>query len=310
MTQVPGSSAVPTSQPGTAGNLREAGGDWAGMSDGLSTPPPPAPAPPVRRPRPTGRARPVRLVAVMVAVVVAIAVALVALRLTDDGRPQAVTIGRTGQDAAVLQIDSGADTIMVSTADLGDDSDTLAVVSTPDGEHSGVRPRARLDNGRLRVWTEDTGDADGADGAAVTIDVRIAAGVRWDVLVDKGAKQIRLALGSGRVRAVELRGGADRAEVSLPEPEGELVVRVPTGLSAAGLHLPPGRPAEVRFGSGAGRVVVDGAQQQGIAAGTTIYGATGKAGTNGAKGYAAAKDRFLVDVAAGVGTLTLDRTRQ
>jgi len=256
-------------------------------------------------PPPTRSVRPVRLVAVVVVVVLLLVLALVALRLTsgDDG-DQRVAIPLGGRQAAVVQIDSGADAIVIGTADLGGD---LAVVTTPGGNSSGVRPRARMDGDQLRVWTEDVGDPD--EGAAVQIDVRIARGVRWDVVVDKGAKQVRLALGSGAVKSVELRGGADLADVTLPKPTGELAVRIPTGLATAALHLPTTVPAKITFGSGAGRAIVDGAQRQGIAAGITIYGVNGQGGTGGAQGYEAAKDRVLIDVSAGVGTLSLDRAK-
>jgi hypothetical protein len=142
----------------------------------------------------------------------------------------------------------------------------------------------------------------------VQIDVRIAAGVRWDVVVDKGAKQVLLALGSGKVNLVELRGGADLVDVTLPKPAGTQTIRIPVGLATAAVHVPTTVPAKITFGSGAGRAVVDGAQRQGIAAGITIYGVNGKGGTGGAAGYNAAKDRLAVDVQAGVGTLSLDRT--
>jgi len=111
------------------------------------------------------------------------------------------------------------------------------------------------------------------------------------------------------VGAVELRGGADLADVTLPEPVGELALRIPTGLATAALHLPDAVPAKVTFGSGAGRAVVDGAERQGIAAGITIYGVNGKAGKGGETGYTAAKNRVAVDVSAGVGALSLDRSR-
>jgi hypothetical protein len=256
-------------------------------------------------PSSTRSIRPVRLVAVVVVVVLLLALALVALRLTSghDGA-QRVAIPLGGRETAVVHIDSGADAIVIGTAELGGD---LAVVTTPDGNRSGVRPRARMDGDQLKVWTEDVGDPD--EGAAVQLDVRIARDVRWDVVVDKGAKQVRLALGSGAVKTVELRGGADLADVTVPKPTGELTLRIPVGLATAALHLPPAVPAKVSFGSGAGRAIVDGAQRQGIAAGITIYGVNGKGGTGGAKGYEAAKDRVLIDVSAGVGTLSLDRTK-
>ncbi|HST81075.1 MAG TPA: hypothetical protein VLL08_05015 [Kineosporiaceae bacterium] len=213
-----------------------------------------------------------------------------------DGGAQ-LTFPIDGRKTAVVHIDSGADSIVIGTAELGDD---LAVVTTPGGEDSGVRPQAGLDGDQLRVSTDDIGDAKG--GSPVQINVRLAAGVRWDVVVDKGAKQILLALGSGEVNLVELRGGADLVDLTLPKPVGEMAIRVPTGLATAAFHVPANTPVKALFGSGAGRAVVDGALQQGIAAGTTIYDANGEAG------YLAAKDRYLVDVLAGVGALSLDRT--
>jgi hypothetical protein len=202
-----------------------------------------------------------------------------------------------GRTTAVIHIDSGADSIVVGTAELGDD---LAVVTTPGGQDGGVRPQARLDGDQLRVSTDDIGDAKA--GSPVQINVQLAAGVRWDVVVNEGAKQILLALGSGEVNLVELRGGADLADVTLPKPVGEMAIRIPTGQATAALHVPANIPVKATFGSGAGRAVVDGVPQQGIAPGTTIFGA------NGEEGYLAAKDRYLVDVLAGVGTLSLDRT--
>jgi hypothetical protein len=232
--------------------------------------------------------------------VAVIAVVLIALNLSSgdsDEEQERVAVPLGGRAAAVIHIDSGADSIVVGIAELGDD---LAVVTTPGGDQSGVRPRTRIEGDQLRVWTEDVGAADA--GAAAQIDIRLASGVLWDVVVDKGAKKVALALGSGKVNLVELRGGADLAEITLPKPVGEQTVRIPTGLATATLHTPTLVPAKIMFGSGAGRATVDGAQKQGVATGTTIYGANGKGG------FTAAKDRLLVDVIAGVGTLNLDRT--
>jgi hypothetical protein len=239
---------------------------------------------------------------IVVTLLVVVAFVLVALNLTSGdggggGGQGQLTFPIDGRKTAVLHIDSGADSIVVGSTELGDD---LAVVTTPGGEDSGVRPQARLDGDQLRVSTDNFGDA--KVGSPVQINVWLAAGVRWDVVVDKGAKQILLALGSGEVNLVELRGGADLADVTLPKPVGEMAIRVPTGQATAAFHVPANIPVKATFGSGAGRAVVDGAPQQGIASGTTIYGANGEAG------YLAAKDRYLIDVLAGVGTLTLDRT--
>jgi hypothetical protein len=237
---------------------------------------------------------------IVVTLLIVVAFVLVARNLISGGAGGGggqLTFPIDGRTTAVIHIDSGADSIVVGTAELGDD---LAVVTTPGGQDSGVQPEARLDGDQLRVSTDDIGDAKA--GSPVQINVQLAAGVRWDVVVNQGAKQILLALGSGQVNLVELRGGADLADVTLPKPVGEMAIRIPTGQATAALHVPANIPVKATFGSGAGRAVVDGVTQQGIAPGTTIYDATGE------EGYLAAKDRYLVGVLAGVGTLSLDRT--
>ena len=269
----------------------------------MSAEAPPRPSPPV------GSRRPVRGLILVLIVALALGLAYALVRLTSDdggddgGEPGPISIPLGGRSSATVQIDSGADAIVVSSADLGTD---LAVVTAPNAKASGVRPHAEMVGDKLRVWTEETADA--KPGARVQIDVRVARGVRWDVAVAKGARQIQLALGNGKVHSIELSGGADQADVSLPFPEGELVARVPTGMNIANFHVPSSLPVKVTFGAGAGRATVDGAERQGIAAGTTMYGTDGQKKLD-EKRYSAAADRLLIDVRAGLGTLGLDRSR-
>jgi hypothetical protein len=265
---------------------------------------------PPRPSQPVGANRSVRalILAGIVVLAMIIAWALVVLNSGDGdgdspGQPAPISIPLDGRESAVVQIDSGADAIVVSSADLGTD---LAVVTAPDANASGIRPHAEMNGDKLRVWTEETSAA--KVGARVQIDVRVARGVRWDVQVSKGARQVQLALGTGKVHSIELSGGADQADISLPFPDGELVARIPTGMSVAAFHLPDSVPAQVHFGAGAGRATVDDAEREGIAAGTTIFGGDGSKKLDG-KSFAAAADRVLIDVPAGLGTLSVDRIR-
>jgi hypothetical protein len=260
---------------------------------------------PVQPSTPASPTRRLRLLALVIIVLLLLALVIVVVQVKSGGDedPKPVTVPRSGRDTAVVQIDSGADQIVVTAADLGSD---LAVVATPDGARSGVRPRAELNGDRLRVWTEKTDDPE--DGARATIDVRIARGVRWDVAVSQGARTIQLALDQATLHAVDLSGGADTVDVTLPAPDGELVARLSTGVSQANFHAPSGIPTRVTF-TGAGRATVDGASREGIPGGTTIYGASGKKNTLGEKGYKAAKNRLLIDLKAGLGTFSLDRVQ-
>jgi hypothetical protein len=241
-----------------------------------------------------------RSIRVLIAVVVVLALlgalSVVLNRRHDQVRRQ-VTISGHGLKTAVLQIDSGADRIRVTTADLGGD---LAQVSTPDA--AAVHPVADLSGHHLRVHAADEtngySDSRSLGGAPVEINVKIAKGVLWDVVVDQGSKQVLLSLGTGRVHSVELNAGADHAEVTLPAPNGIEVVHLTGGLSSASFHLPSGYAAQLRFGSGAGSATVDGTAHQGIPSGFNLL--TTSTGTNPA-------GQFSLDLSAGVGSVLLDR---
>jgi hypothetical protein len=258
---------------------------------------------PVHPSTPAGPTRRLRLLALVIIVLLVLALVIVVVQVKSGGDDQGpVTIPRGGRDAAVVQIDSGADQIVVTSADLGSD---LVSVTTPDGEHSGVRPRAELNGDRLRVWTDKTSDPD--DGAKARIDVRISRDVRWDVALTQGARTIQLALDQAKVRTIDLSGGADQADVTLPTPDGELIARLNTGVGQMRFHAPTGVPTKVTFASGGGQAVIDGAARTGIPGGTTIFGASGKKEALGEKGYTAATNRVLIDLKAGLGNFALDR---
>jgi len=238
----------------------------------------------------------------VIAVVAFLALVIVVLRVlgggddTGSSSSQKVTVPLGGRQAADIKIDSAADNIHISTADLGGN---LAVVTTPGGEQSAVSPKAEMTGDSLRVWTEETGDA--TAGAATSIDVQIAQGVKWDVAVVKGARQIKLDLGTAKLGSVELNGGADKADVTLPKPDGELVAKIPTGLAEADIHLLPGVLTRAVFAKGAGQATVDGDKKVGLKPGAEMNGSGAK------KGYDSAKDRVRIDVTAGVGILVVDR---
>src|SRR3954452_15779318 len=137
------------------------------------------PADPVSgHPTSAGRLVRPRWQVIAVTALIVVAFALIARNLTSgddgsgggggDGGAQ-LTFPVDGRTTAVIHIDSGADSIVVGTAELGDE---LAVVTTPGGPDSGVRPQARLDGDQLRVSTDDIGDA--KNGTPVQINVRLA----------------------------------------------------------------------------------------------------------------------------------------
>ncbi|AXX32907.1 transcriptional regulatory protein [Actinosynnema pretiosum subsp. pretiosum] len=202
-----------------------------------------------------------------------------------DGR--LVAIASDGRDQAELALLSGATTIVVRAADLGDE---LVRAWAPDG--SKLAPRANVDGGVVRVSFEDRGGSGTADAR-----VEVNRSVLWKVRLDGGAVEQTVDLGAARVSSVDFGAGSQRVDLTLPEPSGAVPVRVTGGASTFAVHLPTGAEARVRFGGGAGQAVIDGATTSGIAGGTVL----------GTGGVDSAGDHYAVDAIAGVGLLTVDR---
>lgn len=97
-----------------------------------------------------------------------------------------------------------------------------------------------------------------------------------------------------RLSGVDLAAGAARIELVLPVPDRAVPIRMASGATEFTLHVPRGVATAVRVDGGAGTTEVDGVRRTGLAAGTVLATAT-------------VTDRYDVDAAAGVSTLTQRR---
>lgn len=199
-----------------------------------------------------------------------------------------VTADLAGRQEAELNVVSGADTVLVRAADLGD---ALFRAWTPAGAR--VVPRAGVDGTGVRVSLADISGNGGAD-LAVELNTRVV----WRIRLDGGASQETVAMSSGRLAALDFGAGSARIQVTLPAPHGTVPIRMTGGASTFDLSLPPGVPAQVRLAAGAGQATIDGAVHPGLAAGTVFT----------PDDWTTAADRYLIDNTAGVSALTLDRT--
>jgi hypothetical protein len=223
--------------------------------------------------------------------VVAAAVAAFGLLATgcDDGfpGPSMAAAQLSGRQEAELDVVSGADTVLVSAADLGDQ---LFRAWTPAGAR--VAPRADLAGDAVRVSLAETG----GDGGAHLV-VELNTRVLWRIRLDGGASQESVAMATGRLAALDFGAGSARIDAALPAPHGTVPVRMAGGASVFDLRLPQGVAAQVRIGGGAGQASIDGTVHTGIAGGTVFT----------PDGWPSAGDRYLIDNTAGVSTLSLDR---
>ncbi|MFC3383015.1 hypothetical protein [Couchioplanes azureus] len=181
---------------------------------------------------------------------------------------------------------SGADVVRVSVADLGGE---LFDVSTP-GD-SAAAPDVDVDGTSVVTRLRKTGKA----GPSL-VTVLLARDVRWHVRLVGGASDEAVDLtGAARGGDVELGAGTSRAEVTLPAAAGTQKVAVNGGASLLEVRLAGSAPVRVAVRDGAGDVTIDGQAQSGIAEGFLHV----------APGWETARDRFDIDVASGVSSLTV-----
>ncbi|ROP30918.1 hypothetical protein EDD30_3796 [Couchioplanes caeruleus] len=196
--------------------------------------------------------------------------------------------GGTGYAAKpyTFQLASGADVVRVSVADLGG---ALYDVSTP-GD-SKAAPTVDVDKASVVARLRNTGKA----GPSL-VTVLLARDVRWHVRLTGGASDEAVDLTGATLGGdVELSAGTSRAEVTLPAAAGTQKVALSGGASLLEVRLGGSAPVRVAARDGAGDVRIDGQPQAGVAGGF-VYAAPG---------WETAKDRFDIDAAEGVSSLTV-----
>lgn len=165
-----------------------------------------------------------------------------------------------GRAAARFELVDGAATVRVAADDLGDD---LYRVTTPAG--SDVTPKV-----------EDSGDAlrlllpAGAKGAPKEVTIALNRAVRWTLKIDGGTAHTTVDLTGAEVDGVELSGGANRIDLTLPAPTALVPVRMTGGVDQWSMRLAGAPPVRVRVQSGAGAVTLAGTTHRGIAPGQSF----------------------------------------
>ncbi|HZU17519.1 MAG TPA: hypothetical protein VFD01_13090 [Candidatus Dormibacteraeota bacterium] len=130
-----------------------------------------------------------------------------------------------------------------------------------------------------------------------TVEVVLNASFPWEVRVRGGASELRLDFAAGGLRSFELLGGVARAELVLPPPQGDVVLRLLGGAGSVRVRRPAGIPVRLRI-DGVGRVECDG-QRLGVAAGSLHFEPPS---------FAAAPARYDLRVIGGLGELSVDRS--
>lgn len=230
--------------------------------------------------------------AVLVAILILAMIAAIASRVLFrsegvDRVDHFVTVPVGGRQEATFELVSGATSVTVRGADLGD---RLFRAETP--AESRQAPTATVSGDRVQLHLRDVGG-----GGPSAVDVQLNRSVRWQVRFTAGATTSVVDLRDLSIAGVEFVSGMSSIELRLPKPSGTVAVRMSGGVGRFAIQAPAGVPVRVRAGGGAGQVTVDGVPRSGLSGGTVIT----------PEGWDSAPARYDVDNSAGVATLTVDR---
>jgi hypothetical protein len=198
--------------------------------------------------------------------------------------PRVVSVPLAGQSAATLTLASGATTVGVHAADLGD---RLYVAGTP--ANSGVVPRGTGTDLRLVPSNEP--------GSGAAVDLKVSTKVVWNLRLAGGATTETVDLRGAKLGSLAVTAGVSQLEIWLPVPTADTTIQVSGGASGVRLHVPAGVSTRVSARSGAGSVTIDGITHAGVGAGAVWA----------PDDWGGQQKHYDVDVSAGVGWLTLDR---
>lgn len=202
-----------------------------------------------------------------------------------DARSHAVSSARDGLTSARLDLATGTDSVVVTSADLGD---RLFRAST--AANSRQLPRETSSGDTVTVSLVDVPGAGPAQ-----VDIVLNSRVSWALSFDAGASAERVDLTGAHLRTLTFGAGASTITALLPAPVGDVPVLMQGGASSFHVQTPTGVPYQVAFRSGAGSASIEGDVHSGVAAGTVISSPS----------WDTAANRYTIDNSAGVSAFTL-----
>jgi DNA-binding MarR family transcriptional regulator len=153
----------------------------------------------------------------------------------------------------------------------------------------GATPQVRLRDGRVLVQYRGI-SFDWRKRAAT---FGLNGSIPWTIEVVGGVERIEADLRSVPLDRFELTGGAERIQMELGQPSGDIPVRFVGGAKTIRLERPRRAPVRLRVVGGSGGVILDG----------TTLGRKGGDTTLESNGWSGAKDRYSVEVVGGSKTI-------
>jgi hypothetical protein len=139
----------------------------------------------------------------------------------------------------------------------------LRIVADPTLERTyklsgkGAEPKIREDGDEIHIAYTIGGRLRAMARRGVALAVALNPTVPWAIELDGGVSGLRADLHDLEVSEVAILGGASDVELDLPEPSGELALRVEGGLSQGTVRRPVGVPVDVQIDGGATELRLD-----------------------------------------------------
>lgn len=140
-------------------------------------------------------------------------------------------------------------------------------------------------------------------------DIALNSQVPWAIELRGGVSRLTGDLARLQLSSLEAAGGVSKVDLNLPAPRAVAPIRLSGGAHDLALHRPTGTALRLRIRGGANKVTVDGEQVHGK--GDVVFEGDGPihpAGEVGyeTKGFAAAADRYEIELSGGANRLTVD----
>jgi len=192
------------------------------------------------------------------------------------------------RQSASLEVLSGAESVIIHSEPL---DGLLYRASTLPG--SKVEPVASESGDAIQLRLNGTEIAGQA-----TVHVYLNDKVRWTLNLAGGGLRQVVDFGSGRLAGIEVKAGVQELDVTVPKPEGTMPIHV-GGVGRLAVHAPTGPPAQLTLGEKGtiGEVRLDDQQSKNVTGATTVAG----------QGWAAATDRYALQVDTAAASVSLDR---
>jgi hypothetical protein len=165
-----------------------------------------------------------------------------------------------GATRSSVRLDLGAGRVELGALAKSDGRVASTQLDGPSGAFSELRYRVRDGAGDLRLdlhdhrmhWMPFAPDA-----APIGVSMQLTPELPLTLDVEMGASDARLDLSGLKVSQLDLRTGASRTWLRLPEAAGTTTGRVRSGAAALTIEVPPGVAAQVRYEGGISNLDVD-----------------------------------------------------